>query len=97
MATIDVTDRTAPLSIDARRQILQGILRSDTSNGWRVTTQTDTSASLTKGGTNHLLHFLIGLFTLTVWWWGVWWWWALLHRKQQRYVEVDEYGGVRRS
>jgi len=62
--------------------------------GMRIESQTDTSAVLVFGSTpNHVLHFLIGVFTLGLWW-IVWLIIALTNRERRRMITVDEDGHV---
>ena len=91
---------TAPakLTPDERSERLTILLRSDTANGWRVISQTQTGAQLEKGKhTSHLLHFVLGLFTLGLWWLFVWLPLVLFGGLKQRYVSIDEWGNVSRS
>lgn len=86
------------LTPEQRSERLAYVLRSDTSNGWRVVSQTGSSAQIAKGKhTSHLLHFFIGLFTLGLWWLFVWLPVAIFGGEKQRYVSVDEYGNVSRT
>jgi hypothetical protein len=85
------------LSLDERRSILQGVLRSDTQNGWQVISQTDTTAQLKKGKhTSHLLHLILTIVTLGLWL-LVWIPLAIFGGEKQRYVQVDEWGNVVRT
>lgn len=60
----------------------------------RIESQSDYQAVLVTGQkVNHLLHFLVGLFTLGVWW-IVWLILALSGGEKRHIVQVDEYGNV---
>lgn len=54
---------------DRRKNALADAIQYKVRHGWRVESQGDFSASLVRGRrVNHMLHFLIGLFTFGVWW-----------------------------
>ena len=91
------TAEQQPLSLEERRQILQRIIGGDTQNGWRVLSQTDTTAQLEKGkNTSHGLHIFLSIITVGLWV-PVWIIIAVTTGRKQRYVQVDDYGNVRRS
>jgi len=93
-----VTTAPTKLTPDERSERLAYVLRSDTGSGWRVVSQTASSAQLVKGKqTSHLLHFILGLFTFGLWWLFVWLPVTIFGGEKQRYVAVDEYGNVQRS
>lgn len=93
---LSVDSAPQPLSLEERRNRLQQILRSDTGSGWRVLSQTDTTAQLEKGSkTSHGLHIFLSIITLGLWI-PVWAIIAITTGRKQRYVEVDEYGNVHR-
>jgi len=53
---------------EARRASLTRQIVKETSRGWRVVSQTDTSAQLVKGKpTSHLLHLILSIITLGFW------------------------------
>lgn len=80
------------VSIDQRRSILQVALTQCFTPDARVESQTDTQFVIVYGRRpNHLLHFLVGLFTLGLWWF-VWLIIAIGTREVRRIVTVDEYG-----
>ena len=62
-----------PLQPIQPRDALAQAVANYVSNGYRVEMQTETQAVLVRGRRpNHLLHFLIGIFTLSLWWIFVW-------------------------
>ena len=62
-----------PQTPDERKTALISNVNSHVARGWRVESQTDFNAVLVKGRRpNHLLHFLIGFVTLSLWWFMVW-------------------------
>jgi hypothetical protein len=42
---------------------------------------------------NHLLHFLVGIFTLGLWW-IVWFFIAIFGGEKRQMVSVDEFGNT---
>lgn len=65
--------------------------------GWRVQSQTATTAQLLKGKpTNHVLHLILSLITLGIWL-IVWVLVAIFAGQKQKVVTVDEYGRIHTS
>ena len=97
MITTDAVSESGALTLEERRQTLQRVLASDTASGWRVLSQTDTTAQLEKGkNTSHGLHIFLSIITLGLWV-PVWILIAVTTGRKQRYVQVDEYGNVSRT
>ena len=74
------------------------IVSSKTLEGWTVVDRNDRDASsvlmLPGKPVNHLLHFLVGVFTCGLWW-VVWLILVLTQQKEQRMrVSVDSYGNL---
>ncbi len=89
---------TERLTVEQRAEILEREVASQVRGGWRVVSQTQTQAQLVKGKpTSHLLHFFIGIFTLSLWWIFVWIPLAIFGGEKHRHVTVNESGGVSRS
>lgn len=87
-----VTEATA--SLEQRGEILARAVNLYVSKGWRVVSQTQTSAQLVKGHrTNHLLHLILTLITLGVWA-IVWLLVAAFGGEQQQFISVNEQGAV---
>ena len=86
---------SAQRSPEERRALLAHDVSSYVSNGYRVESQTDYQAIVVKGRRpNHLLHFILGIFTLSVWWFFVWLPLALFGGERRRVITVDNYGNV---
>jgi hypothetical protein len=82
------------LSIPQRQAILTRVLQTQLIGDARIESQSDSQAVVVFGRTpNHILHFLIGLFTLGVWW-IVWLIIALTHRERKRVITVNEHGAI---
>jgi hypothetical protein len=82
------------VSLEQRRNILARAIQTQLIYKPRIESQSDTQAVLVFGKPpNHLLHFLIGLFTLGVWW-IVWLVLALSNKETRRMISVDEYGAM---
>jgi hypothetical protein len=88
-----------PVSSEERRAILQRTIGHDVSGaGWRIESQTEYQAVIVKGHRpNHILHFIIGLFTLSLWWIFVWIPLTIFGGEKRRVVAVDEWGRVNRA
>ncbi len=88
-----VTERTTRTA-DERKTILARALQHQCSVGGRVESSSDFQAVVVFGQpVNHLLHFLIGVFTIGAWW-IVWLLLALGSRRTRRSIFVDESGRV---
>jgi hypothetical protein len=85
-----------PISPEARKQALAANIASAVAaQNARVESQSDFQAVLITGQpVNHLLHFLIGVFTCGLWW-IVWLVLVLTGGAKRHLVQVDEYGNVR--
>ena len=84
-----------PLSADERRSILSRQIEKHVTPTMRVESRSDFQAVLVYGHhPNHVLHFLIGVFTLGLWW-IVWLILALKERETRRLITVDEFGVAR--
>lgn len=83
--TIDPISAEAPAAtVTNSRQILEQWVQRDIGPNVRLESQTDTQAILVAGHRpNHLLHFFLGLFTLSLWWIFVW-------------LPISAFGGERR-
>jgi hypothetical protein len=83
--------RKAP---DDRKEALARAVHTQIAQGARVESQSDYSAVLAKGHRpNHVLHFIIGLFTLGLWW-LVWIVLAIFGGEKRMSVGVDEWGNT---
>lgn len=89
-----MTENTTP---EVRKRALAQAIQREVAAGARVESQSDESAVLVKGKpTNHLLHFIITMFTCGLWafvWPVVWY----VNREQRVLLSVDDYGNVLRS
>lgn len=78
---------------DERKQLLARALQAEIVGG-RIESQSDFMAVLVRGHhVNHVLHFLIGVFTCGFWW-LVWLILGITGGEKRRMVTVDEYGNV---
>jgi hypothetical protein len=81
-------------TIEQRKRILAAAIQTQVCPGMRIESQSDSQAVLVFGrAPNHILHFLIGLFTLGAWW-LVWLILALSNRERRRLLTVDESGSI---
>ena len=88
---------TQSLPIEERRQRLQAVVQAEVLRGARIESQTDTLVVIVHGRrVNHLLHFLIGIFTIGAWWF-VWLLLVILGGEKRYLVSVDERGNVSTS
>jgi len=79
---------------DERKALLAQEVARAVAAGARVESQSDFMAVVVKGKrVNHILHFLIGIFTLGLWW-IVWLIMALTGGEKRNMIQVDEYGNV---
>lgn len=77
-----------------QRAALATVAAQQGSNGWRVESNMGTMATLVKGKpVNHLLHFLLGLFSFGCWW-LVWPFIAIFGGEKRKTIQVDAYGNV---
>jgi hypothetical protein len=85
---------TQGLSAEDRRARLQAVIQAEIVRGARVESQTDTLVVIVHGRrVNHLLHFLIGVFTIGMWWF-VWLLLAILGGEKRYLIAVDEQDNV---
>lgn len=83
-----------PISPEERAAALSRAVAQYAGWGWRVQSQTPTSAQLVKGHrTNHILHLILSIITLGVWL-IVWALMAILGGEKHKLLTVDEYGRV---
>ena len=88
---------TQSLPMEERRQRLQAVVQAEVLRGARIESQTDTLVVIVHGRrVNHLLHFLIGIFTIGAWWF-VWLLLVILGGEKRYLVSVDERGNVSTS
>jgi hypothetical protein len=89
-ATISLT----PLEMDARRAILDHEISTQVGYGWRVATRTNTAAQLVKdkhaSGCVAILLFCLAIVPGLIYL-------ALARGHEGLYIEVNEYGEVRRT
>lgn len=82
------------LSMDERAAALNREVAQQVRGGWRVQSQTPTTAQLVKGHrTNHILHLILSIITLGIWL-IVWLLMVVFGGESHRYLEVDEIGQV---
>lgn len=80
---------------EERKALLARHVAQSVARGARVESQSDYQAVLVTGRrVNHVLHFLIGVFTLGLWW-IIWLVLALVGGEKRQLIEVDEFGNVR--
>jgi hypothetical protein len=84
---------TRGLSIEQRREILQREIHKYLRRGYRVISQTDTTAQLVKPKEFSCLWFLINMLLLIGWIFYLAWYWS--KRDTQVYIEVDINGSVK--
>lgn len=75
------------ITTEERRRILQARIQDAIARGYRVVSQTDTTAQLVKGKKFSVWMFLLffGIFYLPYYW---------AKRERTLYVSVDEWGAV---
>lgn len=77
-----------------RKALLANTLQGQVANGARIESQGDFQAVVVRGHrVNHLLHFLIGIFTLGLWW-IVWLVIAITGGEKRQMITVDQFGNV---
>jgi hypothetical protein len=85
---------TVKKTADERKALLAQALQTQVVGGGRIESQSDFQAVIIKGHkVNHVLHFIIGLFTLLLWW-IVWLVIAVTGGEKRILVSVDEFGNV---
>lgn len=81
------------LSGEERRAVLAQKIEDQVRKGARVDSQSDYQAVLVWGHRpNHILHFLIGLVTLSAWWIFVWLPIIIFGGEKRKILTVDEHG-----
>jgi hypothetical protein len=84
----------APKTPDERKVLLANTLQGQVASGARIESQGEFQAVVVRGHRpNHLLHFLIGIFTLGLWW-IVWFFIALFGGEKRQMINVDQFGNV---
>ncbi|MPZ23675.1 MAG: hypothetical protein GEU28_09040 [Dehalococcoidia bacterium] len=88
------TVETMAKSPEERRAVLAQHVAQAVASGARVQSQSDAMAVVVRGSrVNHLLHFLVGVFTLGIWW-VVWLVIAVTGGEKRQMIQVDEFGNV---
>jgi len=86
--------RNLELNILQRRTILQHEIDKYITKGYRVISQTDTTAQLVKP--KHFSCFWFLFFVIFIIGWLIYLLWYLVQSEKQVYIEVDEYGYIHR-
>ena len=81
-------------TIEERQQLLAEHVKAAAAAGYRIESQTHEMAIVVSGKpVNHLLHFLIGVFTLGLWW--IMWIILAVGGGEKRWmISLDEHGNV---
>lgn len=88
------TPSTTPKTIEQRKAILAQQLQMATVQGGRVESQSEFQAVIVTGKpVNHLLHFLVGVFTCGLWW-IAWLIIAITGGEKRQMITVDEFGNA---
>jgi hypothetical protein len=91
-ATAGIAQTERPAS--ERSALLANTLQGQVAGGARIESQGDFQAVVVRGHrVNHLLHFLIGIFTLGLWW-LVWIVLAITGGEKRQMITVDQFGNV---
>lgn len=89
-----MSELTAPMSAEKRREVLAGAVSAHVASGYRVESQTDFQAILVTGRRpNHLLHLVLSILTLGLWL-LVWLLVVVLGGEKRKVLTVDEFGTV---
>lgn len=81
-------------SSNARKALLASTVQTQVVGGARIESQSDYQAVVVTGKkVNHLLHFIIGLFTLGFWW-IIWLILGLTGGEKRQIIAVDEFGNA---
>lgn len=84
------------VSLDERREALARAIHRHSIDGWRVASQTETTAALVRGRRpNHLLHLVLTVLTFGLWaiaWLVV----SVRGGEEHRFISVDEHGALGR-
>lgn len=91
----DVLPPAAPSDRD-RRAALEGAIQTWVRQGYRVESQGEFQAVVSKGQRpNHTLHLWLSVFTLSLWFWFVWLPILMFHKIKRRQIMVDAAGNIR--
>lgn len=97
LAAVPAPERPEPsvkLDRDCRESLLATEVANQSADGFRVQSQTGTTATLIKGKpVNHKLHAVLSVFTLGVWLIV----WLIVYAtggEKRKMVKVDDYGNV---
>ncbi len=86
---------STPADHESRRQRQADAVAREVMRGAKVESDADYQAVLVSGDrVNHLLHFIVGIFTCG-WWWIVWIFFALTGGEKRYIVRTDEFGNTR--
>ena len=86
---------SSPTEKDDRREKQANAVAREVMQGARVESDAAYQAVLVSGGrVNHLLHFIVGVFTCG-WWWIVWIFLAITGGEKRYVVRTDEFGNTR--
>jgi cell division protein FtsN len=92
--TVPATPAATRKTTDERKQLLAQMIQTQVASGARVESQSDFQAVLVQGHrVNHLLHFVVGIFTLGLWW-LVWIGIAIFGGEKRMMAQVDEFGNT---
>lgn len=81
-------------SVEQRKALLAQAIQSQVISGARIESQSEFQSVLVEGHkVNHLLHFIVGLFTFGFWW-LVWVVIVIVGGEKRKIVSIDEYGNV---
>lgn len=92
------SESTTPIpavkSPEERRALLAQRVAREVASGARVEAQTDIMAVIVRGHrTNHVLHFLVSLFTIGFWL-PVWFLLTIFGGEKRSVLTVDDYGNI---
>jgi hypothetical protein len=80
--------------MEERKSLLAQNLALQISQGYRIESQSDTMAVIVYGHrVNHILHFIVGIFTFGIWWLA-WIFMCIVGGEKRKLLTVDEYGNV---
>jgi len=81
-------------TVEERKAILAQQIQMAVVQGGRVESQSENMAVIVTGKpVNHLLHFLVGVFTCGLWW-IAWLVIAITGGEKRQVITVDEFGNV---
>lgn len=85
---------TTMTTVENRKEQLAHRVAQAVNRGARVESQSDYQAVVVTGRrVNHLLHFIIGIFTAGLWW-IVWVIMAVTGGEKRHIIQADPYGNV---